>query len=235
MRQPRRHVLTALGIVGVFALAACGDAGYPATYVENRPTAGAYGQHGAEAGGSTGESGATIATGKLVNAQGGDVGTVTLSEGDAGINVVVNAHGLEPGFKGLHVHSVGKCEGQSAAPDNPSQTGAFLSAGGHLAGQGAQHGQHAGDLPSLLVGDNGNASLTTNSNLTSDLLFDRDGSALVVHSGPDNFANVPQRYAANGPDQETKNTGDSGTRVACAVLEQTQGAGSGEATAGAGH
>jgi Cu-Zn family superoxide dismutase len=47
-------------------------------------------------------------------------------------------------------------------------------------------------------------------------LRDADGSAVMVHSGPDNFANIPARYGT--PDQETLNTGDSGSRVACGIV-----------------
>ena len=49
-----------------------------------------------------------------------------------------------------------------------------------------------------------------------DELRDADGTAVMIHSGPDNFANIPPRYGT--PDQETLNTGDSGTRVACGVV-----------------
>lgn len=238
MRQSRRLVLPALGIAGMLALSACGDVGYTAGYVENRPAQGAFGPAGADhggghgGGGSTGEAGATIGSGSLVNPEGAEVGTVNLSEGDGGVTVTVSAHGLQPGFHGLHIHGIGKCENPSADPKDPQKTGAFLSAGGHLAGEGPQHPNHAGDLPSLLVNDDGNASMTfVTARLTGDLLFDEDGSAVMVHSSTDNFANVPQRYAANGPDEETQNTGDAGQRAACAVLQKAE-AGGGEATGG---
>jgi superoxide dismutase, Cu-Zn family len=39
---------------------------------------------------------------------------------------------------------------------------------------------------------------------------------VMVHSGPDNFANIPPRYGT--PDQETLDTGDSGSRIACGVV-----------------
>ena len=58
---------------------------------------------------------------------------------------------MPPGFHGLHLHAVGKCEPNSADPANPGTTGNFLSAGGHLAGGGAAHPEHAGDLPSLCL------------------------------------------------------------------------------------
>jgi Cu-Zn family superoxide dismutase len=71
-------------------------------------------------------------------------------------------------------------------------------------------------MPSLLVKRNGTARLRlTTDRFTLDDLRDRDGSAVMVHAGPDNYANVPPRYAPNGPDQETLDTGDSGDRVAC--------------------
>jgi superoxide dismutase, Cu-Zn family len=47
-------------------------------------------------------------------------------------------------------------------------------------------------------------------------LRDADGSAVMVHSGADNFANIPARYG--GPDQETLSTGDAGSRLACGVV-----------------
>ena len=49
-----------------------------------------------------------------------------------------------------------------------------------------------------------------------DALRDADGSAIMVHSGPDNFANIPARYGT--PDQVTLDTGDSGSRIACGVV-----------------
>ena len=47
-------------------------------------------------------------------------------------------------------------------------------------------------------------------------LRDADGSALIVHAGPDNFANIPPRYGT--PDADTLATGDSGARAACGVV-----------------
>ena len=53
----------------------------------------------------------------------------------------------------------------------------------------------------------------------ADLLADDDGSAVMVHSGPDNYANIPERYAPEGPDADTLGTGDAGSRLACGVVE----------------
>jgi Cu-Zn family superoxide dismutase len=143
----------------------------------------------------------------LRDADGKAVGTARMTSLAARgpIDVRVSARRLKAGFHGFHVHAVGKCE----APT-------FKSAMGHLKAPGQSHGKHDGDLPSLLVKRNGTASLRlTTDRFTFDDLRDRDGSAVIVHAGSDNYANVPPRYAPNGPDQETLDTGDSGDRVAC--------------------
>ena len=153
----------------------------------------------------------------LLDAQGRTVGAVATEQTDQGLAFRITATGMEPGFHGLHLHQIGKCEPNSPDPSDPSKTGAFLSSGGHL-GDG-DHPNHSGDLPSLLVGQDGSGSLTVVSQrLTREQLADGDGTALVVHAGPDNYANIPTRYASAGPDDETKKAGDAGRRVACAVV-----------------
>lgn len=158
----------------------------------------------------------------LQDPDGQEVGTVSMTSVDAGTEVSVAASGLEPGFHGLHVHEVGLCEPGSASPSDPSTTGDFLSAGGHVGVGDSDHGTHPGDLPSLHVTEAGEASLTTVTDAftpTELVDGDGDGSAVMVHSGADDFANVPERYAPGGPDQDTLDTGDSGSRVACGVVE----------------
>ncbi len=161
------------------------------------------------------------ATATLTTAEGEEVGTVVFSEADGGTEVRVDAEGLEPGFYGFHIHGTGLCEPNSAAPDDPETTGAFLSAGGHLGGEEADHANHAGDLPSLYVTESGQGSLMvlTDGFTPSELLAADDGNAVMIHENPDNFANIPERYAADGPDQATLNTGDAGARLACGVVE----------------
>jgi superoxide dismutase, Cu-Zn family len=157
----------------------------------------------------------------LQDAEGAEVGSVSFSEVAAGTEVVAEVQGLEPGFYGLHVHATGLCEPDSAAPGDPGTTGAFLSAGGHLGGEDAEHPDHRGDLPDLLVTEEGTGFLTTVTDRfgVQDLVADEDGSAVMVHSGPDNHANVPERYAPDGPDEATLGTGDAGSRLACGVVE----------------
>ncbi len=155
----------------------------------------------------------------LLAPDGAKRGTVTLSfDGDAAV-VDVQATGLPPGPHGFHVHKTGTCEPKSPDPADPSKTGDFLSAAGHLAEEGQTHGSHTGDLPSLIAGADGEATLTTTlSGLTMDAVLDADGSAVMVHAMPDNFGNVPDRYAPSGVDDTTKKTGDAGARIACAAV-----------------
>ncbi|MEA2185594.1 MAG: superoxide dismutase, Cu-Zn family [Solirubrobacteraceae bacterium] len=94
-----------------------------------------------------------------------------------------------------------------------------MSAGGHLKNEGTSHSDHAGDLMSLYVKSDGTVSArfeTDRFGLRT--LRDKDGSAVVIHAGADNFGNIPPRYAPNGPDQMTRDTGDSGARIACGPI-----------------
>ena len=131
---------------------------------------------------------------------------------------------LTPGWHGLHIHDVGKCEANSVAPAGGAP-GDFLSAGGHYQGGGKSgHPNHAGDLASLQVRGDGSAmQVTTTNALDKADLLDGDGTAIIIHAGADNFANIPgDRYKqANGappPDETTLATGDGGKRVACGVI-----------------
>jgi superoxide dismutase, Cu-Zn family len=150
---------------------------------------------------------------QLRDANGVVVGEAKFEQQRNGVEVQVKVHGLLAGFHGFHIHTVGACIG----PD-------FVSAGGHFNPAGVNHAHHAGDMPVLLVNADGTgeARLTTASFQVSQL-FDADGSALIIHAGPDNFANIPSRYkldnGAAGPDATTLATGDSGARTACGVIQ----------------
>ncbi len=147
----------------------------------------------------------------LVDPAGTSLGAVQLVELNGRLNVIGKVRGLTVGFHGFHIHEKGECLGSSTPP--------FASAGGHLKAAGDNHPGHPGDMPVLLVGADGTAqaSFTTDRVRLVDVL-DSDGAALIVHALPDNYANIPTRYAAGGPDATTLATGDSGGRVACGVV-----------------
>jgi Cu-Zn family superoxide dismutase len=188
-------------------IAGCGDGNQaPAAIAQQAPAAGTQ-----QASASARELTATLA-----DPAGTKVGTVRFSEAEGGTQVSVQVTGLPPGFHGFHVHAVGRCEPNSANPADPSMTGNFLSAGGHIGAGKSDHGHHLGDLPILYVTESGTGSLTAVTDaLTLADLTDADGSAVMVHAGADNFANIPERYAPGGPDATTRNTGDAGGRIAC--------------------
>ena len=164
---------------------------------------------------------AALGTAELADVDGKSLGEAVFTQKDGSLEVEVTTQDMEPGFYGLHVHEIGTCEADSAAPDDPGETGPFLSAGGHVPGQsGAQHPDHAGDLPTLLVTKEGTGTMTVATDrLDESLLLDDDGAAVMIHSDPDNFANIPPRYAASGPDKDTTSAGDAGDRLACGVIE----------------
>jgi Cu-Zn family superoxide dismutase len=151
-----------------------------------------------------------LARAVLQTAAGDEVGRATFTDQNGQLVVSVDASGLAPGFHGFHVHSVGRCD----APD-------FTSAGSHFNTAGAMPGMqgHDGDLPSLLVNADGTAKwrVVTDRLSVADLLAG-SGTALIVHAGPDNFANIPARYAP-APDATTLATGDAGARIACGLIQ----------------
>ena len=129
------------------------------------------------------------------------------------------------GSHGFHVHANNNPvngSGCLADPDRPAGTW-FVSGDGHLAEPGTVHGAHAGDLPRLLVTDDGrayNAAIT-------DRLKVRDliGRAVVLHADADDLGNIP---TGTGPTQYTPNsdeatdltdrTGNAGHRLACGLI-----------------
>jgi superoxide dismutase, Cu-Zn family len=142
------------------------------------------------------------------------------------VTVTVQTTGLgrlSPGFHGLHIHSVGKCEANSIAPAGGAP-GDFLSAGGHYQAPGHTGAPESGDLTSLQVRKDGAALLvTTTDAFTKEDLLGGQGTAIIIHADSDNFANIPPgRYTqvngAPGPDKTTMSTGDAGKRAACGVI-----------------
>jgi len=160
------------------------------------------------------------AVAELRDAAGKEIGKARFVGSPHGpLRVTVDVSGLSPGFHGFHVHDSGQC----VAP--------FTTAGGHQHSGTQTHGSHDGDMPSLLVGPDGTASARFDiSGLTLADLVDEapgDGSAVIVHAGRDNFANIATRYhsdtvgaPASGPDATTLATGDSGARFACGVVNR---------------
>ncbi|HEX5143522.1 MAG TPA: superoxide dismutase family protein [Mycobacterium sp.] len=163
----------------------------------------------------------------LKAADGSQVASATFDFSPGFVTLTVETTGtgkLTPGFHGMHIHSVGKCEANSVAPTGGAP-GDFLSAGGHFQAPGHSAHPASGDLTSLEVRQDGTAKLvTTTDAFTKDDLLAGQQTAIIIHADADNFANIPPaRYAqinggAPGPDETTMATGDAGKRVACGVI-----------------
>jgi superoxide dismutase, Cu-Zn family len=148
------------------------------------------------------------ATATVRDVNGTSLGTVVLQSSGGKIVVAGRLSGLTAGFHGFHIHTTGLCD----------PIGGFATAGGHWNPGGDTHGNHTGDMPSVLLTTSGqsHAEFETDRFNVEDL-FDADGSAVVLHAGPDNFANIPVN-PYGGPVGATLNTGDAGGRYACGVV-----------------
>lgn len=229
MRKPAsgRTFAAATALLPVVAsaalMSACKAPQYPATSPGTQPSiwTGSPAPTSAE---QTGQQGGTDSlTTQLNDPKGAKVATAKFVFNPGYVTITIETTGtgqLSPGFHGVHIHSVGKCEANSAAP-NGGAPGDFLSAGGHF----MPHGQHgAGDLTSLQVRKDGGGLLeTTTDGFTKADLLAAPGTSIMIHAGADNFGNIPpDRYnqvnGTPGPDQTTMSTGDAGKRVACGVI-----------------
>jgi Cu-Zn family superoxide dismutase len=121
------------------------------------------------------------------------------------VRVSGEVQGLKPGGEhGFHIHEKGDCS-----------SGDGMSAGGHFNPTGAPHGHfgqgahHTGDLPSLRANANGVASVsfeTSTLSIGGGGNTDIVGRGLIVHRDADDYTTQP--------------TGNSGPRLACAVISR---------------
>jgi superoxide dismutase, Cu-Zn family len=141
---------------------------------------------------------------QLRDASGQMMGTATATQSGDSIRVRIEGTSLPAGAHGAHIHMTGQC--------TPP---AFESAGGHWNPTNADHGRdapagmHKGDMPNILIGTNGSGTLEytiPNAWLSgsADAMLDADGTAVVIHAGPDDYRTDP--------------SGNSGARIACGVF-----------------
>ena len=142
----------------------------------------------------------TPASANFASGEGAPLGSVTVEDGANGLVIRLAGSAMPAGTHGIHLHTVGKCEGPK-----------FESAGSHWNPDNKKHGSanpegpHKGDLPNVDVATDGTlTTVLTVAGVTRADLTDADGTAIVVHAKAD--------------DNKTDPSGESGDRIACAVL-----------------
>lgn len=127
------------------------------------------------------------------------LGKITFTDTQYGLLITPNLTGLPSGAHGFHLHEHANCDD------------AGMKAGGHFdpkhskTHQGPYKQGHLGDLPVLLIMDNGqvNTPLLAPRLKTTDLT----GLAVMIHGGGDNYTDTPP-------------LGGGGARIACGLINK---------------
>ncbi|XP_073331002.1 copper chaperone for superoxide dismutase [Pagrus major] len=156
-------------------------------------------------GGSEQDLGSAVAMMAGVGKIQGVVRFLQLSEGRCLIDGTID--GLEPGKHGLHVHTLGDL------------TLDCLSCGEHYNPFGRHHGgpgdseRHVGDLGNVVAGPDGRTSFRLEDSQLK--VWDVIGRSLVVDAGEDDLG--------RGGHPLSKQTGNSGERLACGIIARSAG------------
>jgi Cu-Zn family superoxide dismutase len=136
------------------------------------------------------------------------LGTITISNSDAGTTFKVALHGLPPGAHGFHVYENGTCGPTllNSVLIPAGAAGGVFDPDGTYKDAGPTGNGHLGDLPVLVVDAKGVADET----LIAPRIKDSEvlkGHALIIHIGGDNYSDSPAFL------------GGGGGRLACGVVE----------------
>lgn len=146
----------------------------------------------------------------IINNDGAQIGKAIYTQGNEGVLIEIEVKDLPAGKHGMHFHEVGTCEDHDH----------FKLTKGHIMPTGKPHGYfndkgpHEGNLPNLIVHQDGVAHVELYSQMISlkghnkkPALLDDNGSTLIIH--------------ANQDDHKSQPIGNSGARVACGLVVET--------------
>lgn len=121
------------------------------------------------------------------------------------VTVTGTIKGLSQGQHGLHIHEYGDV------------SNGCVSAGSHFNPDGLQHGaptdvnRHVGDLGNVNADSSGNANINIqDSKISLNGPYSIIGRAMVIHEKADDLG--------QGGDEESKKTGNAGSRLACGII-----------------
>ncbi len=135
------------------------------------------------------------------------IGIIKLADSEQGLIISPDLAELPPGERGFHIHENPSC----ATLEKDGKKVAGLGAGGHYdpAHSGKHAGPtgdgHSGDLPALIVADDGTATLSVVAPKLK--VADVLERAIIIHAGSDNYSDDP------------KPLGGGGARIACGIIE----------------
>jgi Cu-Zn family superoxide dismutase len=128
-----------------------------------------------------------------------NIGTITLEDAVCGVLIKPDLHDLPPGIHGFHIHVNPSCDQKAAA------AGSHLDPDKSESHQGPYAKGHLGDLPVLIVNQDGTANLPTLAPRFA--LSQMKNHAIVIHANSDNYADTPEKL------------GGSGERIACGIIK----------------
>lgn len=130
-----------------------------------------------------------------------NIGTVTFRDSRYGMMITPDLHGLPPGARGFHIHATPDCG------DNGMAAGSHLDPKKTDSHEGPYQSGHLGDLPVLVVNNDGIAKTPTLAPRFKINML--KGHALMIHAGSDNYSDQPEKNGGGGP------------RYACGVIQDS--------------